>query len=140
MGKCSRQVEYFVTSLILFGAGMIFFFMNGSIGTYTALRFSLLQILESLAVFVTGILLTYQAYLESRQENTVDSGENGAENTKAGQEIKEAAESVNATVALLLVAGLVRQLLPVLSVAYSPMKLVRAQYQMLPLLPLFLTL
>lgn len=107
MGKYSRQVEYFVTSLILFGAGMIFFFMNGSIGTYTALRFSLLQILESLAVFVTGILLTYQAYLESRQENTVDSGENGAENTKAGQEIKEAAESVNATVALLLVAVLV---------------------------------
>ena len=57
MEKRAKQLEYLITSMILLGIGMLFFFMNESVNTYTVLRFGLFQIMQGVLLLICAILL-----------------------------------------------------------------------------------
>ena len=68
MEKRAKQLEYLITSMILLGIGMLFFFMNESVNTYTVLRFGLFQIMQSVLLLICAILLWYRAYVVRREQ------------------------------------------------------------------------
>lgn len=82
MEKRAKQLEYLITSMILLGIGMLFFFMNESVNTYTVLRFGLFQIMQSVLLLICAILLWYRAYVVRREQETA---EGGAETLGAAQ-------------------------------------------------------
>ena len=74
MEKRAKQLEYLITSMILLGIGMLFFFMNESVNTYTVLRFGLFQIMQSVLLLICAILLWYRAYVVRREQETAEGG------------------------------------------------------------------
>ena len=60
--------------MILLGIGMLFFFMNESVNTYTVLRFGLFQIMQSVLLLICAILLWYRAYVVRREQETAEGG------------------------------------------------------------------
>ena len=116
MEKRAKQLEYLITSMILLGIGMLFFFMNESVNTYTVLRFGLFQIMQSVLLMICAILLWYRAYVVRREQETAEGGAEtlGAAQAapeEAGEEKREAkrdaVDSVNATMLLVVVTVLV---------------------------------
>ena len=116
MEKRAKQLEYLITSMILLGIGMLFFFMNESVNTYTVLRFGLFQIMQSVLLLICAILLWYRAYVVRREQETAEGGAEtlGAAQAapeEAGEEKREAkrdaVDSVNATMLLVVVTVLV---------------------------------
>ena len=86
MEKRAKQLEYLITSMILLGIGMLFFFMNESVNTYTVLRFGLFQIMQSVLLLICAILLWYRAYVVRRGAGggDTDSGDAGGDRRSAG--------------------------------------------------------
>ena len=116
MEKRAKQLEYLITSMILLGIGMLFFFMNESVNTYTVLRFGLFQIMQSVLLLICAILLWYRAYVVRREQETAEGGAEtlGAAQAapeEAGEEKREAkrdaVDSVNATMLLVVATVLV---------------------------------
>ena len=116
MEKRAKQLEYLITSMILLGIGMLFFFMNESVNTYTVLRFGLFQIMQSVLLLICAILLWYRAYVVRREQETAEGGAETlgaapAAPEEAGEEKREAkrdaVDSVNATMLLVVVTVLV---------------------------------
>ncbi len=109
MEKLSKQLEYFITSLALVGMGLLLYFMNGSVNTYTVLHFSLFQMMQGILLLICGLLLAYQAYMARKGAGSGESGEASAPPEQAGarQERQDAVDSVNATMILVVVAVLV---------------------------------
>ena len=116
MEKRAKQLEYLITSMILLGIGMLFFFMNESVNTYTVLRFGLFQIMQSVLLLICAILLWYRAYVVRREQETAEGGAETlgaapAAPEEAGEEKREAkrdaVDSVIATMLLVLVTVLV---------------------------------
>ena len=104
MGKLSKQLEYFITSGVLLGVGLLFFVLNQGINTYTVLHFSLFQIIQSVPLLISGILGCYGDYTARKKEGLTEEGLAGAE---PPAEARDAVDSVNATMSLLTAAVLV---------------------------------
>ena len=99
MERLSKQLEYFITSLALLGIGLLFYFTNASLNTYTVLHFSLFQIMQGVLVLIWAVILTYQASVERRRQEQPP-----AEPEQSG---RESVDSVNATMILVVVTVLV---------------------------------
>ena len=96
MEKWSKQLEYYITSLVLLGLGLLFYFVNAGLNTVTALHFSLFQIMQGVLILIWAVVLTYQASVERRWNETPEE-----ERTE-----REPVDSVNATMILVVVTVL----------------------------------
>ena len=97
MEKWSKQLEYYITSLVLLGLGLLFYFVNAGLNTVTALHFSLFQIMQGVLILIWAVVLTYQTSVERRWNETPEE-----ERTE-----REPVDSVNATMILVVVTVLV---------------------------------
>lgn len=102
MGKLSRQLEYFVTSAVLLGVGLLYFFLNQGVNSYTVLHFSLFQIIQSVPLLISGILGCYGDYVAKQKQLELPDPEEPKD-----AEARDAVDSVNATMGLLIAAVLV---------------------------------
>lgn len=106
MEKFSKQLEYFITSAVLMGVGLLFFFLNQGINAYTILHFSLFQMIQSVPLLISGILGCYEDYVArqklSEEQKTLPEG-----SEPPAAEARDAVDSVNATMSLMVAAVLV---------------------------------
>ena len=119
MEKRSRLLEYLVTSLILIGIGLLFFFMNTAVNTYTVLHFALFQIMQSVLILICAILLYYRMYIARKEQNEAAALDEAAvteeplveESEDAAQvrakKHQDAVDSINATMLLIVITVLV---------------------------------
>lgn len=97
MEKLSKQLEYYITSAVMLGIGLLFYFVNASMNTVTALHFSLFQIMQGVLILIWAVILTYQASVERRQQEAPPEESSN----------REPVDSVNATMILVVVTVLV---------------------------------
>lgn len=93
MGGFSKWVDYLAATILLFGCGELFLFLNKSTASYAVLHFSLFQICQSVILLILAILTISREHAPEQQHHEFDQKEN--------------VDTMNATMMLIVVAILV---------------------------------
>jgi len=105
MEKLSRQLEYFITSAVLLGVGLLFYLLNTAVNSVTMLHFSLFQVLQSIPLLLCGVLRWYGDYVAARLNGQPEANQEEQESEQDPR--KDARDSVHAVMGILVVAVLV---------------------------------